>query len=95
MDPNMMEAKVAVSSCSHDGLFGAPGVKRLKSIRMIEEVPGMKVLDMNTAEDANVWLTREIVPGMIVTIMEVVETDGAPRMVSNLTSKIQELSLIN
>jgi len=47
------------------------------------------------AEDAIVRLNREIAPGMIVTGMEVAEIDGAPRMVSNLTSKIQELSLIN
>ncbi|KAG8658139.1 thiamine thiazole synthase, chloroplastic [Manihot esculenta] len=80
MDPNVMEAKVVVSSCGHDGPFGATGVKRLKSIGMIENVPGMKALDMNTAEDAIVRLTREIVPGMIVTGMEVAEIDGAPRM---------------
>lgn len=81
MDPNVMEAKVVVSSCGHDGPFGATGVKRLKDIRLINSVPGMKVLDINTAEDAMVKLTREIVPGMIVTGMEVAEIDGAPRMV--------------
>ncbi|KAF8410695.1 hypothetical protein HHK36_003229 [Tetracentron sinense] len=80
MDPNVMEAKIVVSSCGHDGPFGATGVKRLKSIGMIDKVPGMKALDMNTAEDAIVRLTREIVPGMIVTGMEVAEIDGAPRM---------------
>ncbi|KAJ1441894.1 Thiazole biosynthetic enzyme Thi4 family [Sesbania bispinosa] len=80
MDPNVMEAKVVVSSCGHDGPFGATGVKRLKSIGLIDGVPGMKALDMNTAEDAIVRLTREIVPGMIVTGMEVAEIDGAPRM---------------
>ncbi|KAI9093287.1 hypothetical protein K1719_027301 [Acacia pycnantha] len=80
MDPNVMEAKVVVSSCGHDGPFGATGVKRLKSIGLIDSVPGMKALDMNTAEDAIVKLTREIVPGMIVTGMEVAEIDGAPRM---------------
>lgn len=80
MDPNVMEAKIVVSSCGHDGPFGATGVKRLKSIGMIDSVPGMKALDMNTAEDAIVSLTREIVPGMIVTGMEVAEIDGAPRM---------------
>ena len=47
---------------------------------MIDSVPGMKALDMNTAEDAIVRLTREIVPGMIVTGMEVAEIDGSPRM---------------
>ncbi|XP_008803216.2 thiamine thiazole synthase 2, chloroplastic-like [Phoenix dactylifera] len=80
MDPNVMEAKVVVSSCGHDGPFGATGVKRLKDIGMIDSVPGMKALDMNSAEDAIVRLTREIVPGMIVTGMEVAEIDGAPRM---------------
>ncbi|VAI77947.1 unnamed protein product [Triticum turgidum subsp. durum] len=80
MDPNVMEAKVVVSSCGHDGPFGATGVKRLQDIGMIQAVPGMKALDMNTAEDAIVRLTREVVPGMIVTGMEVAEIDGAPRM---------------
>ncbi|CAL9066886.1 thiamine thiazole synthase, chloroplastic-like [Musa acuminata AAA Group] len=80
MDPNVMEAKVVVSSCGHDGPFGATGVKRLKGIGMIDSVPGMKALDMNAAEDAIVRLTREVVPGMIVTGMEVAEIDGAPRM---------------
>lgn len=85
MDPNVMEAKVVVSSCGHDGPFGATGVKRLRSIGMIESVPGMKALDMNAAEDAIVKLTREIVPGMIVTGMEVAEIDGSPRMVNSLS----------
>lgn len=80
MDPNVMEARVVVSSCGHDGPFGATGVKRLKGIGMIDSVPGMKALDMNAAEDAIVRLTREVVPGMIVTGMEVAEVDGAPRM---------------
>ncbi|GAU46185.1 hypothetical protein TSUD_93720 [Trifolium subterraneum] len=80
MDPNVMESKVVVSSCGHDGPFGATGVKRLKSIGLIDTVPGMKALDMNTAEDAIVRHTREVVPGMIVTGMEVAEIDGAPRM---------------
>ncbi|PWA84392.1 thiamine thiazole synthase, chloroplastic [Artemisia annua] len=71
-----MEAKVVVSSCGHDGPMGATVVKRLRSVGMIESVPGMKALDMNTAEDAIVKLTREIVPGMIVTGMEVAEIDG-------------------
>ncbi|KAK9938396.1 hypothetical protein M0R45_015139 [Rubus argutus] len=80
MDPNVMEAKVVVSSCGHDGPMGATGVKRLRSVGMIDSVPGMKALDMNAAEDAIVKLTREIVPGMIVTGMEVAEIDGSPRM---------------
>ncbi|KAI5084443.1 hypothetical protein GOP47_0000612 [Adiantum capillus-veneris] len=80
MDPNVMESKVVVSSCGHDGPFGATGVKRLKSIGMIDKVPGMKALDMNAAEDAIVKFTREVVPGMIVTGMEVAEIDGSPRM---------------
>jgi thiamine thiazole synthase len=94
MDPNVMEAKVVVSSCGHDGPFGATGVKRLQDIGMIETVPGMKALDMNTAEDAIVRLTREVVPGMIVTGMEVAEIDGAPRMVlRNIPSSTRVLNL--
>ncbi|KAK6934397.1 hypothetical protein RJ641_034552 [Dillenia turbinata] len=80
MDPNVMEAKVVVSSCGHDGPFGATGVKRLKSIGLVDHLPGMKALDMNSAEDAVVRMTREVVPGMIVTGMEVAEINGAPRM---------------
>ncbi|XP_057540406.1 thiamine thiazole synthase, chloroplastic [Amaranthus tricolor] len=80
MDPNVMEAKVVVSSCGHDGPFGATGVKRLLDIGMIKNVPGMSALDMNSAEDAIVRLTREVVPGMVVTGMEVAEIDGSPRM---------------
>ncbi|CAK8577191.1 unnamed protein product [Lathyrus sativus] len=80
MDPNVMESKIVVSSCGHDGTFGATSVKMLKSIGLIETVPGMKALDMNTTEDAIVWHTREVVPGMLVTEMEVAEIDGAPRM---------------
>ncbi|GKC56227.1 thiamine thiazole synthase, chloroplastic-like protein [Tanacetum coccineum] len=34
MDPNVMEAKVVVSSCGHDGPMGATGVKRLRSVAM-------------------------------------------------------------
>lgn len=80
MDPNVMEARIVVSSCGHDGPFGATGVKRLKSVGLISSIPGMKCLDMNVAEDAIVRQTREVVPGMIVTGMEVAEVDGAPRM---------------
>jgi thiamine thiazole synthase len=80
MDPNVMESKVIVSSCGHDGPMGATGVKRLKSVGLVDNVPGMKALDMNKAEDAVVALTRMVVPGMIVTGMEVAEIEGAPRM---------------
>uniref|UniRef100_A0A804NGZ5 Uncharacterized protein n=1 Tax=Zea mays TaxID=4577 RepID=A0A804NGZ5_MAIZE len=37
-------------------------------------------MDPNVMEDEIVRLTREVVPGMIVTGMEVAEIDGAPRM---------------
>lgn len=92
MDPNVMESKVVVSSCGHDGPFGATGVKRLKSIGLVDKVPGMKCLDMNAAEDAIVKLTREVVPGMIVTGMEVAEVDGAPRMVSHTSHVTGDMS---
>lgn len=56
------------------------GVKRLAKLGMIEKAPGMGALDMNTAEDAVVDRTREIVPGMVICGMEVAELDGCPRM---------------
>lgn len=40
----MMEARVVVNSCGYDGPFGTTRVKRLKSIGMIDSVPGMKTL---------------------------------------------------
>ena len=46
----------------------------------ITGVPGMGALDMNTAEDAVVAHTREVVPGMVICGMEVAEVDGCPRM---------------
>ncbi|EEF42319.1 hypothetical protein RCOM_1323670 [Ricinus communis] len=49
-------------SCGHYGPFGDTRVKRLKSIGIIDAVPGMKALNMNTAEGAITGLTREIVP---------------------------------
>ncbi|KAL5133368.1 Thiamine thiazole synthase 2, chloroplastic [Glycine soja] len=80
MDPNVMEAKVVVSSCGHDGPLSATGVKRLKSIGMIDSVPGMKALDTKSIGMVVVRLTREIVLGMIVTGMEVAKIGGSPRM---------------
>jgi len=80
MDPNVMEGKVLISACGHDGPMGASGVKRLQNIGMVEHVPGMGCLDMSAAEDAIVRGTKEIVPGMIVAGMEVAELEGAPRM---------------
>ncbi len=38
---------------------------------MVTGVPGMAALDMNTAEDAVVRNTREVVPGMVICGMEV------------------------
>ncbi|CAO3572828.1 unnamed protein product [Mortierella alpina] len=81
MDPNVIEAKVVVSSTGHDGPMGASGVKRLQKIGLIKNVPGMIALDMNAAEDGIVANTREVVPGMVITGMEVAELDGVPRMV--------------
>ena len=65
MDPNVIEAKVVVSSTGHDGPMGASGVKRLQKIGLIKNVPGMIALDMNAAEDGIVANTREVVPGMV------------------------------
>ncbi len=71
MDPNVIECKVVVSSTGHDGPMGASGVKRLARLGMIDAIPGMAALDMNTAEDVIVRDTREVVPGMVICGMEV------------------------
>ncbi|XP_004496859.1 thiamine thiazole synthase, chloroplastic-like [Cicer arietinum] len=80
MNPHAMEAKVVVSSCGHDGPFGANGLKMLERVGMIDFVRGINSLDMNTSEHAFVRLTKEIVPGMIITGMEVAEMYGTPRV---------------
>jgi len=80
MDPNVIEAKVVVSSCGHDGPMGAHSVKRLASLGMVPAVPGMGALDMNSAENKIVNNTREIVPGIVLAGMELSEVDGSPRM---------------
>lgn len=80
MDPNVIEAKVVVSSCGHDGPMGATSVKRLTKLGMVPTHPGMGALDMNKAEDAIVNNTREVVPGVVLCGMELSEVDGSPRM---------------
>jgi thiamine thiazole synthase len=80
MDPNTINAPVVISTTGHDGPMGAFSVNRLASMRLIEKLGGMRGLDMNTAEDAIVKNTREIVPGLIVGGMELSEIDGANRM---------------
>lgn len=80
MDPNTINAPVVVSTTGHDGPFGAFSVKRLVQMRQIEQLGGMRGLDMKSAEDAIVKGTREIVPGLIVGGMELSEVDGANRM---------------
>ena len=80
MDPNTINAPLVISTTGHDGPFGAFSVKRLVSMQQIDKLGGMRGLDMNTAEDAIVKRTREIVPGLIVGGMELSEVDGANRM---------------
>ncbi|ROT36368.1 STI35 protein [Sodiomyces alkalinus F11] len=80
MDPNTINAPVIISTTGHDGPFGAFSAKRLVSMQAIERLGGMRGLDMNSAEDAIVKRTREIVPGLIIGGMELSEVDGANRM---------------
>ncbi|OHW99042.1 thiamine biosynthetic enzyme [Colletotrichum incanum] len=80
MDPNTINAPLVISTTGHDGPFGAFSVKRLVSMKQIEQLGGMRGLDMQAAEDAIVKGTREIVPGLIVGGMELSEVDGANRM---------------
>lgn len=85
MDPNTINAPIIISTTGHDGPFGAFSVKRLVSMRQLEQLGGMRGLDMQSAEDAIVKGTREIVPGLIVGGMELSEVDGANRMGESLT----------
>ncbi|KAL9000960.1 MAG: hypothetical protein Q9169_000444 [Polycauliona sp. 2 TL-2023] len=80
MDPNTINSPLVISTTGHDGPFGAFSVKRLLSMQAIEKLGGMQGLDMNSAEDAIVKGTREVVPGLIVGGMELSEVDGANRM---------------
>lgn len=77
---NTINAPIVISTTGHDGPFGAFCVKRLVSMQEVEQLKGMRGLDMNRAEDAIVKNTREIVPGLIVGGMELSEVDGANRM---------------
>jgi len=80
MDPNTINTPLTISTTGHDGPFGAFSVKRLVSMNAIDKLGGMRGLDMNTAEDAIVKRTREVVRGLIVGGMELSEVDGANRM---------------
>lgn len=63
-------------------------MKRLVSMKQLEQLGGMRGLDMQSAEDAIVKGTREIVPGMIVGGMELSEIDGANRMGKFINERI-------
>ena len=91
MDPNTINAPLVISTTGHDGPFGAFSVKRLVSMQQVEKLGGMRGLDMNTAEDAIVKKTREIVPGLIVGGMELSEVDGANRMGQVPTPKTNQM----
>lgn len=80
MDPSTINAPVIISTTGHDGPFGAFSAKRLVSMQALEKLGGMRGLDMNSAEDAIVKGTREIVPGLVCGGMELSEVDGANRM---------------
>jgi len=81
MDPQVIEAKVVVTATGHDGPMGATSAKRLEAIWALPAgLPGMNCLDMNTAEDAVLQMTTEVVPGLIFAGMEVAEVRGCNRM---------------
>ena len=79
MWPSTINAPLVISTTGHDGPFGAFSAKRLASMGVIK-LGGMQPLDMNSAEDAIVKNTREVVPGLIFGGMELSELDGANRM---------------
>jgi thiamine thiazole synthase len=71
MDPNTINAPVIISTTGHDGPFGAFSAKRLVSMQALEKLGGMRGLDMNSAEDAIVKGTREVVPGLVIGYVEI------------------------
>jgi len=80
MDPNTITAPVTITATGHDGPMGAFSAKRLVSAGLLKELGNMRGLDMNRAEPAIVNGTREVVPGLIMTGMELSEHDGSNRM---------------
>lgn len=80
MDPNVITAPVIISATGHDGPMGAFSAKRLVSTGLLKELGNMRCLDMNRSEPAIVNGTREVVPGLIMTGMELSEHDGSARM---------------
>ncbi|GAA5871107.1 hypothetical protein JCM16303_001691 [Sporobolomyces ruberrimus] len=80
MDPQTITCPVVISTCGHDGPFGAFAVKRLVAAGLVDKLGDMRCLDMRSSEDYIVNNTREIVPGLITGGMELSELDGANRM---------------
>ncbi|KAG5634606.1 hypothetical protein H0H81_001400 [Sphagnurus paluster] len=80
MDPNTITAPVVISATGHDGPMGAFSAKRLVSAGLKKELGNMRGLDMSRAEPAIVNSTREVIPGLILTGMELSEHDGCNRM---------------
>ena len=68
----LLHVSHAPIGCFHNQSCLVAGVKRLQKLGMVNTgIPGMAALDMNTAEDAVVHNTREVVPGMVICGMEV------------------------
>ncbi|RMJ26697.1 hypothetical protein PHISP_02454 [Aspergillus sp. HF37] len=80
MDPNTINAPVIISTTGHDGPFGAFCAKRLVSMSSVDQLGGMRGLDMSSAENAIVKNTREVTKGLIIGGMELSEIDGFNRM---------------
>ncbi len=64
------ECRKCCAQLTHFHGGACAGVKRLQKLGMVSAVPGMSALDMNSAEDAVVNHTREVVPGMVICGME-------------------------
>ncbi|KAF5369468.1 hypothetical protein D9758_002735 [Tetrapyrgos nigripes] len=80
MDPNLLMCHCTVSATGHDGPMGAFSAKRLVSAGLLKELGNMRALDMKRSEPAIVNNTREVVPGLIMTGMELSEYYGINRM---------------
>lgn len=79
IDPNTINAPLVAFTTGYNNPIEVFSIKRLVSIQRIKKLGSMRSLDINTAEDTLVKNTCEIVPGLIVSSIELSEANRANR----------------
>lgn len=84
MDPNVLEAKVVVSTCGHDGPMGAHSVKRLAKLGMVRGCCGLDLLrfvwrDVGWAKLGMVRAARTRLAAFALFCLAVFDAFDAPR----------------